>query len=900
MFLYLLYLFLHITSIFSSIQLIKVRENINVTITCQFDSIKSSNFSHQFSSLLSFNNRSDNIILWYKDDTQVIGVNSISNNPKKYIINQINAHTYQLTIINIQLESTGLYKCQNFTAKEENHFQINVIVPPSRLHITSSTQLPVIDGTLVSFNCTTERVYPNPIFEWYKNDKLIQSSIGNQTDSILFSSSSILTLLLTPADHNHILRCQVSNEASIDETYTEVKLDILFKPIINFFFHEKEITTNILTVIENTSEIIQCKISSNPLIIPNIEWYKNDQLILGEYQEQLRIDFVGIEKLSCRAKNTIGQTEANIDINILYKPKLSINENVTLNQTDKLVLKCLIDANPSCDHIRWLFNEKELIIQPCTKNKIAEYIIENIDRSQAGKYTCEVKNLLHTSFINEYDGISVISTYVQVQYAPYILNIHNKLAIIENSEIKTECLVDAYPKADIIWYESSDKNLNLYTKEKLYNNTIVSSELNLPSSYLPKFGLYRCVAKNVFGQHEYSIEFQRPGLPDPPIQLQVKNLTHSSFILNWQPGYNGGSEQIYHIILNNNDTRGRQTNNNFIRYDDLNENTRYIVKIRSKNEIGYSNFTSNIIITTKKSSIHFEEFPIIQQAYYSIDNHRIHFQISPIRSKSISTDQLCIQHYNNDEIPPCIPLNSFHTLNDELEIQIEQMNIRLKLCLINQTDICSKSIPIPTTIPLINESAELILVLTGGIIGLCIVFGLIGLFICIRQQRRKQTSKTGSTDTLKTNSENLNGMTSVRVNDTNSCLYYPSNQSRPLYYNDETTGVYSIQQKKSSICLDSGMPSTTSNNSDSAGSQALSSSDFYERSDGEHLVNGKLSANRIIQSAYTLARERENHMKNVPINERISSSSASSEEESGFSTPTIIHNGKKLVYEVVV
>ncbi|CAF4307721.1 unnamed protein product, partial [Adineta steineri] len=74
--------------------------------------------------------------------------------------------------------------------------------------------------------------------------------------------------------------------------------------------------------------------------------------------------------------------------------------------------------------------------------------------------------------------------------APYILNIHNKLAIIENSEIKTECLVDAYPKADIIWYESSDKNLNLYTKEKLYNNTIVSSELNLPSSYLPKFGLY--------------------------------------------------------------------------------------------------------------------------------------------------------------------------------------------------------------------------------------------------------------------------------------------------------------------------------------------------------------------------------------------------------------------------
>lgn len=91
------------------------------------------------------------------------------------------------------------------------------------------------------------------------------------------------------------------------------------------------------------------------------------------------------------------------------------------------------------------------------------------------------------------------------------------------------------------------------------------------------------------------------------------------------------------------------------------------------------------------------------------------------------------------------------------------------------------------------------------------------------------------------------------------------------------------------------MPSTTSTNSDSAGSQGLCGSDFYERSDGEYLVNGRMSTNKIILSAYTLARERESH-SGMPLNERISSS----EEESGFSTPTRLHNGKKLVYEVVV
>jgi hypothetical protein len=126
-------------------------------------------------------------------------------------------------------------------------------------------------------------------------------------------------------------------------------------------------------------------------------------------------------------------------------------------------------------------------------------------------------------------------------------------------------------------------------------------------------------------------------------------------------------------------------------------------------------------------------------------------------------------------------------------------------------------------------------------------------------------------------------------------------------------------EKKNSMCFDSGMPSTTSDNSDSACSQVFSSSDidgqiingFYDRSDGEHLVNGRLGTKKILLPdiqqlflakfngaidipPYTVGGGGENHI-NLPMNGRISS-----EEESGFSTPTKSHNGKKLVYEVVV
>jgi hypothetical protein len=39
--------------------------------------------------------------------------------------------------------------------------------------------MPVPDGTTVQFECTSARAYPIPMFEWYKNDKLIQRYRSN-------------------------------------------------------------------------------------------------------------------------------------------------------------------------------------------------------------------------------------------------------------------------------------------------------------------------------------------------------------------------------------------------------------------------------------------------------------------------------------------------------------------------------------------------------------------------------------------------------------------------------------------------------------------------------------------------------------------------------------------------
>ena len=114
------------------------------------------------------------------------------------------------------------------------------------------------------------------------------------------------------------------------------------------------------------------------------------------------------------------------------------------------------------------------------------------------------------------------------------------------------------------------------------------------------------------------------------------------------------------------------------------------------------------------------------------------------------------------------------------------------------------------------------------------------------------------------------------------------------------------------MCFDSGMPSTTSDNSDSACSQGFSSSDmdghvahaFYDRSDGEHLMHGRFSSKKILlPDIQQLFLAKFNGSTDIPpytAGENHSTLRVSSEEESGFSTPTKSHHGKKLVYEVVV
>lgn len=57
----------------------------------------------------------------------------------------------------------------------------------------------------------------------------------------------------------------------------------------------------------------------------------------------------------------------------------------------------------------------------------------------------------------------------------------------------------------------------------------------------------RCVASNRLGLGQTFITIGSPSPPDIPLDLELMNVTDQTATISWQPGFGGGSEQIFEI-----------------------------------------------------------------------------------------------------------------------------------------------------------------------------------------------------------------------------------------------------------------------------------------------------------------------------------------------------------------
>jgi hypothetical protein len=210
------------------------------------------------------------------------------------------------------------------------------------------------------------------------------------------------------------------------------------------------------------------------------------------------------------------------------------------------------------------------------------------------------------------------------------------------------------------------------------------------------------------------VEFQFVDVPDDVQHLQVVNITHAAFVLQWTAGFNGGAEQTFHVVLHGEHTEEqRTTNTNEIRFDDLNANTNYNLSIRSSNIYGSSNQSTRLTVRTAPMPSVIRNLPSIEQIY-TVDNryNRVRIRLNHDRLERSSLDDVCLRQY--DRLSSCLSLRSIQMSDNEFEFDMEMLNNqRLQFCYINQSDVCSKSWTMPIGVARTRYSSDWILTLIG-------------------------------------------------------------------------------------------------------------------------------------------------------------------------------------------
>ena len=141
----------------------------------------------------------------------------------------------------------------------------------------------------------------------------------------------------------------------------------------------------------------------------------------------------------------------------------------------------------------------------------------------------------------------------------------------------------------------------------------------------------------------------KPGPPEEPKNLEVTAVDDTSINLQWTPGFDGGYNQSFDIqvfdessglrilkLKNIRRVEGNKTN-----ILGLTPQTRYLMKIRSWNREGYSNFSDEITITTrcKYTKYHFKHEYLRSRAYICLS---LSSPLSSHRCSNLTTIEILV------------------------------------------------------------------------------------------------------------------------------------------------------------------------------------------------------------------------------------------------------------------
>ncbi|KAE9556388.1 hypothetical protein FO519_000428 [Halicephalobus sp. NKZ332] len=374
---------------------------------------------------------------------------------------------------------------------------IMVVVPPSSPSITVQPSQAVKENEFVTLHCESNGGNPPPKFSWiFNNNTVVPSSwYQNKVEAAPRATSvSILQWRVNAEDNGAYLTCQIWNEAMQKDEFRTVetnRLNVLFSPRV------RAGPISEYNVEEGEPVDLVCEAEGNPSPT-KFEWV---HVSSGEVKEGMHWKFTASRRTSgdfrCTAQNAIDTGASKITMNVFYGPEVNLPPVLNPAEGDRFVLECEVSSNPAPEQIMWQ--------GPNGFSHLgSKLVIESIQRSHTGNYTCTAENsfALYSASETPIRRTGSKTTSVEVKRKPGTAIISTSHQFVNVGESFTlSCTADdlGSPTASFKW--ATPRTQGIHSQHLAFNRqTLIVDQARLSDN-----GVYKCVPYNEIGNGEPAV-----------------------------------------------------------------------------------------------------------------------------------------------------------------------------------------------------------------------------------------------------------------------------------------------------------------------------------------------------------------------------------------------------------
>ncbi|CAG7821710.1 unnamed protein product [Allacma fusca] len=406
-----------------------------------------------------------------------------------------------LVFNSVRVPNKGTYVCNVTNAHGSDSVEIHLTVRSS-LVVNLQPEKSTVDlGKNVELNCFASGE-PPPTIQWMKDGRLLRP--GNTAGRIRFIGQTRIQVVGVQREDQGVYQCMARNDYESLQRSAQVWLGDS-PPKFLYRFIEQSLQPG-------PAISLKCSASGNPT--PQISWLldgfelpKSDRFLMGQYANvygdvisHVNITSVQVEdggQYECIATNRAGKEVHAAALNIYGSPFARAISDITAVAGKRFQFKCPIGGYP-IEVISFEKDGKKLPSGRRQEVRDGSLLIESMERSDEGTYTCKAENKQGQS--------SQTSVKVRVIVPPKITPFSFPPWVRVNERTGIQCIISiGDPPFELTWIKDTvPLHSNTFTSMSTGDSSRKNTEISVPAPPSLLSSTHPKTNKNNNQQHESS------------------------------------------------------------------------------------------------------------------------------------------------------------------------------------------------------------------------------------------------------------------------------------------------------------------------------------------------------------------------------------------------------------